>query len=345
MDLAAWGFDEHFEQAFAAAAPGEGDVPARVIEEHRKQVLAVTPLGERLVQIPGRMYRAAEHGGADLPAVGDFVVVQPAGEGGVIRALLPRRTRLSRKAAGRSEEQVVAANADVVFVAEAIPSFNERRLERFLAVAAESGAEVVVALTKSDLADAPPIELNVPVHPVSATSGSGMAALLAHLGPGRTGVVIGPSGVGKSTLVNAWMGESRQATGEVREDLRGRHTTTRRELVLLPDGSLIIDTPGVRELGLWDASEGLATAFEDVQQLAAGCRFGDCTHESEPGCAVRAAADSGDLSAERFASYRKLRAELAHVERQRNDLARAEEKRRGKQLSRALREHLKKKRR
>lgn len=342
VDLARYGFDPSFADAFTAAA-AEGDIPARVVEEHRRQVLAMAPSGELWAQIPGRLYRAAERGEAELPAVGDFVVLERGGA--AVRTVLPRRTVLARKAAGRTEQQVVAANVDVVFVAEAVPGLNLRRLERFLAVAADSGAQPVVVLTKADLEPAPDLALDVPVHAVSTPRGEGVHELLVHLGPGRTGVVIGPSGVGKSTLINAWIGEERFATGEVREDQRGRHTTTRRELVLLPDGSLVIDTPGVRELGLWDAGEGVEAAFADVAELARGCRFGDCSHEGEPGCAVVGAVERGELPEERLASYRKLVAEVAHIERQRDALARTEEKRRAKQVTRAFEDHVRKKRR
>jgi ribosome biogenesis GTPase len=232
---------------------------------------------------------------------------------------------------------VLAANLDVVFIVSSLnEDLNLRRLERYLTLAWESGATPVILLTKADLhpdpdaaaAEVGTIAYGVPVHPLSARTGAGVAAVREHLLPGVTAALLGSSGVGKSTLVNTLTGEELLATQAIRDDGRGRHTTTRRELVVLPGGGLVIDTPGLRELQLWEADEGLEEAFEDVAELAAQCRFSDCAHETEPGCAIQAALEDGRLTHERWESYVKLQRELEHLERRLDKRAQAEEKRR-----------------
>jgi ribosome biogenesis GTPase len=265
---------------------------------------------------------------AELPVVGDWVALDPAPRPAAIRAVLPRRTSFSRRAAHEPgsqavREQVVAANVDVVFVALPVSEdVSARLLERYLTLAWESGAHPVVLLTKADLEDDPAavaaevaeIGGEVPVHAVSSRTGLGVDRVRTYLLPGTPGALLGPSGAGKSTLVNALLGEERLETGAVRDDGAGRHTTTRRELVLLPGGGLVVDNPGMREVHLWIADEGLDEAFEDVVQLAAQCRFSDCRHEAEPGCAVREALADGTLASERWASYQSLQRELAELE-------------------------------
>ncbi len=286
--------------------------PARVAAVHRGAFgLLGHPLAER-AELVGRLQ--ADPDPLAHPAVGDWVAIDP---GGRIAALLPRSSQLVRRAAGRAHAaQVVAANMDLVLVATAVEAdLNLRRLERYLAVAWDSGAAPVVLLTKCDLGAGPPtldaVAAGVPVLATSALDGRGLAELRALVAPGRTAVLVGSSGVGKSSLVNALLGEERQRTLPVREsDHRGRHATTRRELFDIPGGGLFIDTPGMRLLGLYDDESGLDAAFADVEELAAGCRFRSCRHDGEPGCAVVAAIDP-----DRLAGWRKLQRELAHAER------------------------------
>ena len=276
------------------------------------------------------------------PAVGDWVAVAPAPGGGVIHHVLPRTSLLERKRPGANQAQVVAANVDIVFAvttAERPP--NLRRVERTLALIAAGGARPAVVLNKVDLARDAAGDLRAlaavsggaPCLATSAATGAGIDALRALLPPGATGAMLGPSGAGKSSLVNALLGDDRLATGVVRlTDAKGRHTTTRRELLELPGGGCLIDTPGMRELGLWDAGEGIERAFGDVAELAAACRFRDCRHRGEPGCAVAAALDSGALDAARFASFEKLRREEAFQERQHDPRSAAASKGRWKTI-------------
>jgi ribosome biogenesis GTPase / thiamine phosphate phosphatase len=302
-------------------------VPARVTVQQRGLYTLASTLGELAGALSGRFAFEAGHG--DNPVAGDWVAVaaRPDEGAATIHAVLPRRTAFVRRAAGTGvTEQVVAANVDTAFLVTSLNAdFNLRRIERYLVTAWESGAQPVIVLTKADLCDeveelvfeVESIAFGVPVHAVSAVTGRGLDELRGHLGPGRTAVLLGSSGVGKSTLVNALAGVELLATAAIREDDgRGRHTTTHRELILLPDGGgLVLDTPGMRELGLWDASEGVGGTFGDVEELFADCRFSDCAHEAEPGCAVRAALAEGTLDAARWESYVKLQRELAHLER------------------------------
>jgi ribosome biogenesis GTPase len=324
------------EERQAEWDPSRGLTPGRVAVEHRSAYVVYTEHGEVWAELAGRL----RHEGV-FPAVGDWVAVRPRS---TIVALLPRRTVFSRKQPWETKEQVLAVNADTVFVVVALTErdFKLRRLERYLATAWESGAQPVIVLTKRDLCDdvagavaeAEGVAFGVPVHAVSAVSGEGLGDLGPYLAPGQTVALLGSSGVGKSTLVNHLVGQELLATQEIRADGRGRHTTTHRELVLLPDGGLVLDTPGLRELQIWDASEGVEHTFDDVASIAAGCRFSDCGHEREPGCAVRAAIASGALARERLDSYRKLQRELARLQRRVDQRARAEF---GKQLRRDAR--------
>jgi ribosome biogenesis GTPase len=266
---------------------------------------------------------------------------------GSIQHVLVRRTTLLRRAAGTlAEPQVVAVNVDVFFVVTAVNrEFNERRLERYVAAVLNSGAEPVVVLNKIDLADdlAPLLEaidraaIGVPVVRASAASGDGVDALRAYIGTGKTVGFIGSSGVGKSSLMNRLLGREAQAVGGLRGDERGRHTTTARQLIELTGGGVLIDTPGLRELGLLDDAGGVDTSFVDVMAFAERCRFRDCAHESEPGCAVLAAVASKELPAERLASYRKLQKEIAAVERKNDPVLAGRTKARWKEVHRALR--------
>jgi ribosome biogenesis GTPase len=320
------GWDEGWEASFADHRAA-GLVPARVAIQHRGAYDLIAEAGETRASATTRLFKSDE-----LPAVGDWVGFDPATN--LVEAVLERRTLISRKEVlHAAREQVLAANIDVAFLVQALPlDFNVRRLERYLAMAWESGAQPIVLLTKTDLVDDITPYLDdvetvtlgsCPALAVSAKTGAGLDQLRPWLEPNRTAVLLGSSGVGKSTIVNALAGAELLATKEVREDdHRGRHTTSHRELIVLEAGGVILDTPGIRELQLWDAD--LEQTFADVDEIAANCRFSDCNHDQEPGCAIRAALDDGSLAAERWQSYVKLQRELFAIEARRNHLLRQE---------------------
>ena len=292
-------------------------------------------MGTHQAQVSGRFQYDAKTA-SDFPAVGDYVMAELSGDTAVIQVLLPRKSVFLRKAAGSAKtEQVVAANVDTVFLCMALNNdFNLRRLERYLTVAWDSGAAPVVLLTKKDLCDDLPAKLaqvesvatGVDIIIVSALEEDGCRAIVPYLTAGKTLAFVGSSGVGKSTLINTLLGEDRLKTNGLRNDDRGRHTTTRRELMYLPCGAMVIDTPGMRELGMWDAGEGLSSAFADIEELAARCRFRNCTHRTEPGCAVRSAVERGELQEMRLLSYEKLKTENAYTEDTESYLAAKEAK-------------------
>jgi ribosome biogenesis GTPase len=313
------GWDAFFAEAFE---PHEQDnlLPARVSARHHGPCELMSELGRLGGVMSGRL------SDEELPAVGDWVAVRPV-EGerkAVIEAVLPRRSAFTRKEAWRrTVVQVVAANIDTVFVVTAFGGdLNPRRLERYLTAAWDSGATPVIVVNKSDVAEDPqaellevePVAVGIAVCAVSAVTGDGLAELDAYLGLGKTVALLGSSGVGKSTLVNRLAGQELLATAETSRDGRGRHTTSHRELIPLPGGALLLDTPGMRELQLWADEEVLETTFGEISELAAGCRFSDCSHDHEPGCAIQAALADGTLASERFASYRKLQRELRALE-------------------------------
>jgi ribosome biogenesis GTPase len=300
-----------------------------------------------MAMLPGRMLREARAGDT-LPAVGDWVVVKPnTGEQKcLIYAVLPRKRYISRKiSGGRTCEQVLAANVDTAFIVSGLDSsrnLNLRKLERYLTLAWESDASPVIILNKVDLCpdvdarirDVESVAFGVPIHAVSATERLGMDALETYLVRGKTAVFLGPSGVGKSALINVLLGIERQEVGEVRDtDRKGRHTTSRREIILLPQGGSVIDTPGLREIQMWVDEGNLSSVFEDIERLARDCRFRDCAHRSEPGCAVIAAIQQGSLDVTRLQSYRKLEKELRHLAARQEGRTRLEERARWKKVS------------
>ena len=305
----------------------DGLRPARVAVEHRSAYVLYGERGEYRAELAGRL-RHEEI----WPAVGDWVGVR---EPATIAEVLPRRTVFSRKEPWlAAKEQVLAANADTVFVTTALTpaDFKPRRLERYLATAWESGAQPAIVLTKTDLCpdveaavlEVEAVAFGVPIHTVNGLTGEGVEELSPYLAGDRTVALLGSSGVGKSTIVNHLAGGTVMPVAEIGSDGRGRHTTRHRELLPLPGGGLVLDTPGLRELQLWEVSQGLEQTFEDVAALALTCRFGDCAHESEPGCAVREALRSGALPRERFDSWRKLQRELGRLERRLDARARSE---------------------
>jgi ribosome biogenesis GTPase len=307
-----------------------GLVPGRVAAVHRGAFDVWTEAGTVRSRLPGRLV----HDGLDV-GVGDWVGLAD----GLVRSVLPRRSAIVRNAAGlTTTAQTLAANVDVAFTVSSLgPDLEPRRLERYLVTLWESGASPEIVLTKADRLDDPwplvaeveAVALGVPVHVVSAVTGQGCDGLLARIPAGATAVLLGSSGVGKSTLVNVWLGTEAMATRETREDDdEGRHTTTHRQLLALPGGGLVIDTPGLRELQLWDAgSAALDATFADVEELAADCRFADCTHVHEPACAVLAAVESGELPGERLHSWRKLQRELRAIALRQDARLRKEETR------------------
>lgn len=344
--LSELGWNEHFAQAFAPwAAPGV--VPGRVALEHNHVFRILTEDGERLAEVSGRVKHLAT-GRHELPAVGDWVVLR-LDEGGrcQIRAVLPRQGRFARKSAGDwTEEQVVAANIDTVFLVSGLDGdFNPRRIERYLMLARESGARAVVILNKADVADdvaeakalVQSLAPDVPVHAISAADGSGFDQLDAYLTAGRTVALLGSSGVGKSSIVNRLVGSRVLPTRSVREsDSRGRHASVHRQMIPLPGGALVIDTPGMRELQLWGSEAGAGETFADITALADGCRFRDCRHQHEPGCAVKTAAESGELDPARYENFLKLDEERRALVRRQDEKALLDQKRQSKTISKAI---------
>jgi ribosome biogenesis GTPase / thiamine phosphate phosphatase len=346
FDLATLGWGEPFISAFAPHAAA-GREPGRVVAEDRGLYVVATTGGDIRAAITGRFRFEAAGNPAAFPAVGDWVALDVRADGGTIQSLLPRRTAFSRLAPGdETYAQVLGANVDIVFVVMSLNrDFNVRRLERYLAAVWESGARPIVLLSKADLAEdlegcrlaAEASAPGVPILVVSAADGTGLDDVRALLGSGQTVAVVGSSGVGKSTLVNALAGQDLQAVSHIRlDDARGRHTTSRRNLIQLTGAGLILDTPGMREFALLDDA-GLATSFADVDAAAATCRFGDCSHRSEPGCAVRVAIATGALSADRFEAFAKLGREAAAAERRVDAVARIEERRRWKIIHKSVR--------
>lgn len=343
MKLSELGFDPKFSEEFARLGDPALE-PARVAIEHRGAYEVWTASGPRTVTLRGRLAHEAVDR-LDLPVVGDWVAIDPSGA--AIVALLPRRGCLARQASGtRAEVQPIAANLDTVMVVTAPGDLNPRRLERYFAAIWDGGAAPVIVLNKADTADADallatlgPLAVGVPALALSALTGAGVDALERWLAPGKTVALVGSSGVGKTTLLNR-LTEGARATSTVREhDQRGRHTTTRRELVILAGGAILVDTPGMRELATWAADDGVADTFADVTAIAASCRFRDCSHDGEPGCAIAEAITSGDLDPARLGSMRKLERELAFQARRHDPVAQAAQRKLWKARTKSLRKH------
>jgi ribosome biogenesis GTPase len=354
LELESWGYSKAWHGKFESADV-HGCFPARVVRDHRGYFRVVTAKGELIATTAGRLKHNAQHA-SELPSVGDFVTLKEVREEGhrhgrgVIQNVLPRVTAFKRKAAGHlTEEQIVASNIHTVFIVCGLDSdYSPRRVERYLILARESGARSVVLLNKSDKCPDPDKPLNeikalagdTPVHLIAAKPRLGLEVLPTYLGAGDTIAFLGSSGAGKSTLINALLGEERQATREVREaDSKGRHTTTERQMFKLQGGALAIDTPGMRELQLWSSADEISGAFADIEALAEKCRFRDCTHQTEPLCAVRAALHSGELGAERYAHFSKLRGEAAAIGQLRDVKLRLEKKAADRMMGRAQKKH------
>lgn len=354
MSLQDYGWNEFFAEAFDKLEASDLD-PARVTRAAANIFRVRGEAYHGQATLAGKLRHDAVTS-AELPAVGDWVAIRRSATGDArIDALLPRCSVLSRNVAGaRTREQVVAANVDLVIVVMGLDGdFNLRRLERYLTAISESGARPVVLLNKTDLCDdlaarvgeAKSVALDVPVLPASCKHGDGIEAVRAEVGPGRTAVLVGSSGAGKSTLINLLLGKTVQPTRQTREDDdRGRHTTTHREMFRLPGGGLLIDSPGIRELQLWGGERSLSQAFDDVEALVRACRFRDCGHQSEAGCAVIAAVENGSLAAQRLESYRVLQKELRYLETKQSESAQRAQKQKWRETHREYRRFTKKRR-
>lgn len=341
MDLKDLGFNKYFQENFKEYAD-QGFKIGRVFAEHTHIYKLYTEIGEVLGEISGKMLHETISR-EDFPAVGDWVVIslREQEKRATIHKILPRKTKFSRKIAGvTTEEQILASNIDTVFLVNALNNdFNIRRIERYLILAWESGANPVIILSKADLCNdiediisqVELVAIGVPIHIISSINKEGIEELNEYFKPGNTVALLGSSGVGKSTLINCLLGEEVQETQGLRNDDRGRHTSTYREIFILPNGGLIIDTPGMRELQLWNnGSEGISEAFEDIETLSKQCFFNDCTHNKEPNCAVKSALYNGTLDRNRFENYKKLQKELLFIEKKQNAMTRLIEKKKQK---------------
>jgi len=351
LNLENIGWDPFFQKNLQALNIPDS-VPARVISQSKDIFLVCSQYDELTATISGKMRYLAE-ADKQYPAVGDWVVIKQQNneQKAVIHAILPRKSKFSRKVSGeRTDEQIVSANVDNVFIVSGMDggrNFNLRRIERYLTLAWSSGATPVIILNKVDLCtdidahvhQVGTIAPGIAIHPVSAKKRTGIESLKPYLSRGKTTAFLGPSGVGKSALINALLGFDKQKTGEVREDDKmGRHTTTRRDLIILPSGGMVIDTPGMREIQIWAGEEDLQAAFHDIEILSKQCRFSDCSHDTESGCAVIAAINRGDLDPSRLENFRKLQREINYLAYREDNSTRLYEKLRWKKVAKKIKE-------
>lgn len=349
FNLAQWGWHDRQAQSFASYEQ-QGFTVGRVVVDYRNTYLLYTEQGEQWAEVTGK-FRHQATGIQDFPVVGDWVVIQPSptAQRSTIHAILPRTSKFSRKAVGGAiAEQMIATNVDTVFLVCGLDGdFNLRRIERYLMLTWDSGATPVIVLNKADLClDLPQrllevesIAMGVPIVSLSAAQNQGLEGLQSYLQPGQTIALLGSSGVGKSTIANQLKGETVQAVQAVRMgDDRGKHTTTHRQLIPLPSGALMIDTPGMRELQLWAGTEGLPETFSDIETLAEHCHFRNCQHEKEPDCAIQQALVDGTLDRKRFLNYQKLQREAQHLARKQDQRASLVEKERWKKIHKAQRD-------
>jgi ribosome biogenesis GTPase len=347
MDLEKWGWNEHFSDHFEPYAL-KNFTPGRVISENMNHIRLLTESGEIMAKSSGALYYKSKNKG-DLPAVGDWVAAKIKHDPetyGVIHAVLPRKSKFSRKIPGRTTvEQTLAANIDTVFIVMGLDTnFNLRRVERFLTVGWESGAQPVVLLNKEDLAENSKeleeqtlsISGIAPVHTISALNDSNLNILEQYLAPATTTAILGSSGVGKSTLLNRLIGEEIQETRELNVAQKGMHTTRIREMFFLENGAMIIDTPGLRELQLWNVEEGLTDTFQDIEEHSKNCRYNDCRHRQEPGCAVKIAVENGEIPAKRYENYLSMHEELDRLSQKLDKKAQLEQKQKDKRLNKLI---------
>ena len=351
MNLNNYGWNETLQEEFDRISES-GLTPARVSIRNKNNYLLHTTEGEVTGELSGKMLYEIEDGIIEdgFPCVGDWVAVRlfPDEDKAIIQKLLTRKSKFSRKEAGvKTVEQVIAANIDTVFLIMSLnKDFNLRRLERYMVLASESNVNAVVVLSKADLCedieqmknDVRTVSKEIPVHVVSSLTGEGLDELKQYFEGDKTISVMGSSGVGKSTLINALLGEEKMKVNNITEYKdKGTHTTTHRELVLLPKGGMIIDTPGMREIQLWEGERGVEQAFDEIEELIHKCKFSDCTHTNEPGCAIQEALESGEIDEDRYKSYLKLKREAMYFERRNDKRAMITEKKKWKAITKSVR--------